>query len=558
LCPGLFYAATAGFILWAAPARAAGADQAEPNELAEAEAAVRHARVGVDGSSLLAFFRQRTLAEAQRQQLAAVVKQLGDDDFAVRTKAYRALLTAGRSAVPFLRSALRDPDPEITGSAKKLLARLEDGSDTALMLAAARVLSARKPAAATQVLLAYLPQAADDTLEEAVFHALARVGVEDGKVDPLLKAALKDKNPLVRLAAAHVYGRGEPELRKALPPLLADADPRVRLHVAGTLAHAGDKAAIPVLIALLGDGPLELAWPAEDMLCRLAGDQAVPAGLGSTPDERRQCRDAWALWWKTNAAKADLALLAGEKALLGRNLVCECGAGKHPQGYVWEFGRDGKMRWEFDNVNTPVDVQILPNGRVLVATWGAGEVTERDQKGKVLWTYRTTSATRSCQRLANGNTFIATTNELLEVTRAGKKVFSQAPVGMIHRARKLRNGQFVYINSAGQIGHLDRTGRTIRTVAVNGQPGSFADVDLLPNGRYLVGFYQGNQVVEVNNAGKILWTLNVNSPSSINRLPNGNTVVASMNAQRVVEFNRAGKEIWSQRTPGRPFCVRRY
>src|SRR5262249_15972374 len=153
-----------------------------------------------------------------------------------------------------------------------------------------------------------------------------------------------------------------------------------------TLARAGDKAAIPVLIALLGQGPLELAWPAEDVLCRLAGDQPPATGLGSTAEERAKCRDAWALWWKTNATRVDVAQRGKEKTLGGRNLVCECGAGKHPQGYVWEFGRDGKMRWEFDNVNTPVDVQILPNGRVLVATWNVGEVTERDQKGKILWT----------------------------------------------------------------------------------------------------------------------------------------------------------------------------
>jgi len=331
----------------------------------------------------------------------------------------------------------------------------------------------------------------------------------------------------------------------------------VRYHAAMAMVKAKERSAVPALIALLADARDPLAAQVEDLLGRLAGEQSPAASLGTTAEERRKCRAEWEQWWKANGDKVDLARIDLEKALRGINVVCECGAGKHPQGYVWEFGRDGKMRWEFDSVNTPCDVQLLPGKRVLVATYHGTEVTERDQAGKVHWIHRTTQSVRSCRRLANGNTFIATQSELLEVNRKGEKVYSHATTG-VYRARKLRNGGFLYIGNQGKVVELDRAGKEVRSVVVPGGTGVFADVELLPNGRYLVGLYSANKVMELDRAGKVVSQWNVTTPSSVNRLPNGHVLVTSMDARSVIEFNRQGKEVWKQTTPGRPFCVRRY
>src|SRR5205823_5162189 len=112
----------------------------------------------------------------------------------------------------------------------------------------------------------------------------------------------------------------------------------------------------------------------------------------------------------------------------------------------------------------PVDAQPLPGGRVLVAEHGRSRVTERDPKGEVLWEQRTDSQPVSCQRLANGNTFIATYNELLEVTRDHKVVFSRKRLAGVFNARKLPNGHVVFVQSNNQVVELDEAGRELVAV----------------------------------------------------------------------------------------------
>jgi hypothetical protein len=540
------------------PGRAAEVD----SRLADEEKTLQEAKIATDGPSLLKFFQQRTLSEAGRIKLAETVRLLGDRSFQVRKKAFKDLLLAGRPALAMLRPAQNDADPEIARSAETLVKRIESGSDMILTMAGARVLAARKPAGATEALLAYVPMVDEESTEEVVLHALAAVGLRDGKINPALTAALRDKDPSRRAAAAFIHGQGgsaQPELRKALHPLLTDSDARVRFHAAMPLVRSGDKTAVGPLLTVLTEGPESMAAQVEGLLYQIAGDQPPKEGaLGITTAERRKCRESWTAWWMTNEVKVDLAKINLKTTLRGLNLVCECGAGKHPSGYVWEFGRDGKMRWEFDNTNTPVDVQVLPGGRVLLTEFSGSEVTERDRKGKVLWSHRFTGSGRSCQRLPNGNTFIASNTMLTEVTRGGKTVYAHTRAENIFRARKLHNGHILYVSGRGRIVEMTTAGKDVRSIAVPGGTGIWADADLLPNGRYLVGVYSANKVMELDSAGKAHLQITVQTPSSVNRLPSGHIVVTSMDARRVVEFNAAGREVWHQTTPGRPFCVRRY
>src|SRR5207248_9858992 len=116
------------------------------------------------------------------------------------------------------------------------------------------------------------------------------------------------------------------------------------------------------------------------------------------------------------------------------------GVGQVPGG-VTEFDRAGNLRHSIEGLDSPTDVQRLPGGRVLVAEHWAQRVTERDRAGKVLWEQKLSDKPVSCRRLPGGNTFIATYSEILEVTPAGKTVFShKGGGGMIYCACKLDGG----------------------------------------------------------------------------------------------------------------------
>jgi HEAT repeat protein len=542
---------------------AVAAPSAEPDPLlAQDEQLLRGAHVETDGPALLAFFRERTLTEAQKARLADLVKKLGDDEFDVREKASADLVKAGRLAAPLLRPAVHDRDAEVARRAADCLREIEQGNDAALTTAAARVLAARKPDGAAAVLLAYLPGAPDEAVAEAALTALTAVGLRDGKPDAALVVALKDKEVVRRAAAASVVGRAAAAERKAALPLLEDAEPRVRFAAAAALARAGDRSAVPALIALVEKGTPALAWQAEDLLFRIAGPDAKLPALGPGADAAK-CRAAWDDWWKDKGDKIDLAKLNLEEAERGITLVCDVNGGPRGQGSVWECDRAGKVVWRCDDVNGPIDAQVLPGGRVLVAERHGQRVTERDRKGAVLWETKTKAAVVACERLPNGNTFVATEQELTEVTREGKAVYSYPAKHYVYSATRLRNGHILYAHNAQGLVELDAEGKEVRAVPFAHQGdggGVWLGVELLPGGRFLIGVYGENKVVEIDAAGKRLWSAEVNTAVFPVRLRNGNTLVPSADGNRVVEVNRDGKEVWSVRSEsgGRPFRVRRY
>jgi hypothetical protein len=160
------------------------------------------------------------------------------------------------------------------------------------------------------VLVAYLPSADGQEVEEEVLNALVVLGVRDGKVDAALAAALADKAPERRAAAALVVGRsGTAEQRDKVRPLLGDAEPRVRFRAAVGMVAGRDKSAVPALISLVADGPLDAAQRADDLLACLLPPSASSyrTPVGDTDQARRTCRGAWEIAWK-NAGKAlDLA-----------------------------------------------------------------------------------------------------------------------------------------------------------------------------------------------------------------------------------------------------------
>lgn len=534
----------------------------EPDpDLAFAERTLKEANMATDGPGLLAFFRTRTLSEADQERLAASVRRLGDERFTVREKASRDLSNAGRSALPFLRAALHDADPEIARRALLCLEEISHQPSSALVTAAARLVADRRPPGTVETLLAYLPCADEETSEDAVFAALARVGVNAARPEPALVAALEDKHPLRRAAAAQLVGEVAGVQRRVADKLLADPDPRVRFEAARALAQAGERNAVPTLIGLLSDGPVKLAWQVEDLLGRLAGDRVPSVALGAgEAGDRRKSREAWEGWWRLHQAGVNMTRLQGEEEpSLGLTLVCEYDGSSG--GRVWEFGSDGKPRWQVTGLQGPNDAQLLPGGRVLIAERNASRITERDRLGKVLWQYKTAANPIVCQRLRTGHTLIATFSELFEVTPDHKKVFSHShPAGFRHAAR-LRNGNTVYVASNGQVVELDPGWKQVRAVTPgkDGQgAGYWASVQALPAGRFLLALGGANKVIEMDGAGRILWECPLASAVHATRLKNGHTLVACFEGRVLVEVDRSGKEVGRVALPGRPFTVRRY
>jgi HEAT repeat protein len=285
------------------------------------EAVLKEARFATDGPGLLDLFREQTLGAAEQKRVGALIEQLGQKNFVAREQASAALLAEGRRALPLLRRALKHPDAEVQFRAQECLDNLGNTALPGRLAAAARLLRVRRPAGAVPVLLEYLPSAADEVVEDEVCTTLALLGVDEGKVAAELARALEDKSAVRRAAAALVLGRsGNAEQRQAVRGLLADADVGVRFRAAQGLLAGRDGRAVPVLAALLTEGPPAVAARAEDLLSCLGGAWAPRVLLGDNPAARKRCRAAWEQWWKLNEKRLDLAKADVDLAPSNRSL----------------------------------------------------------------------------------------------------------------------------------------------------------------------------------------------------------------------------------------------
>lgn len=533
-----------GFLGW--PGHFAGADV--PNPLRGDEQKLQNAGLATDGPSLLAFFRTQTITRSAHTKIATLVQQLGDKSFKIRDKASTELPRMGMVAVPFLRQAATSTDLEVACRAEACLRQIEEKDfRVGIPAAAARLVAARKPEGATEVLLDFVPSVENDSVAEEVRAALAAVAVHDGKPDKALLEALDDPVPARRAAA--VESLSQAGLAKQLPEarkLLHDPDLLVRQRAALALALAHEKEAIPVLIDLLAQLPPLRGRQAEALLLRLAGDTAPPVALGKDDASRNKCRAAWVAWWQEQNGKVDLAQLDGIKPLRGYTLLVLLDAGR-----VVEVDADNRPRLQIEGLEFPLDAQMLPGDRVLVAEHNGNRVTERTRKGEVVWEKRV-QMPLVAQRLPNGNTFIATQAQYLEVDPAGREVMSRGlPSGeFIMKAQMLPNGEIACVTSSSRFVRLDTAGKEIQSMPVNVQT-SGGRIDVLPSGHVLVPELRNNRVVEYDTDGKIVWQVPFNQPIAAVRLANGNTLVTSFNLTRAVELDRTGKEVWEYKTDTR-------
>lgn len=213
--------------------------------------------------------------------------------------------------------------------------------------------------------------------------------------------------------------------------------------------------------------------------------------------------------------RALAALLTGV-VCSGNAQTQPCGsfvATDYTQGKVFIF-EQGKIVWEHE---APLsnDVWVLENGNLLFTTGnGVLEVT-RDKD--TVFCYRSASRIFACQRLADGNTFIGECNagRLLEVTPRGEiaRCVSILPEGVT-------NAGSAFMRNARR----------------------------LDDGHYLVAHYGGGRVVEYDERGREVWSVEAGGgPHSVIRLPDGNTLVAIADADdnpRIVEYDPQGREVW--------------
>lgn len=520
-----------------------------------------------EGPDLLEYFKKRTLKAPDPKEIEALVKQLGDDDFQAREKAYLSLMTMGASALAGLKAGENDPDLEVRKRVADLKQRIDTKAEPTLQAAAARLIAKTNPQGAAEALMAYLPFASDPMVVDEICRTLGAVALRDDKVEPVLVKSLEDPIAIKRAAAGEALARAEvKEQLPAIKKLLADKDLSVRFRVCMAMLGLKDKDVVPVMIDLLQELPANQLWPIEEALLRLAGEKAPQVSLGTDAASRKNTRDVWAKWYAENEKTIDMAKLTADNVYLGYTLIVQhnnrIGVGGGNVGEVFELDKDKNVRWKFTMAQGyPVDAQMIGPNRVLVCEYQGGKVTERDLKGEVKWEHACGGNPFAAQRLPNGNTFIVMQGRLIEVDRNRNEVWSyQRPNQDIMRARKLPTGEVVFITNIGAQATYTRmdakTQKVNKTFNVMQTQMLFGNVEVLPNGNIIVPHYNQHRVTEYKDDGSQVTTTNLNWPNSVVRLPNGNNLITSYNQRQVYEY-RGNQQVWNFATDGLVFVARR-
>lgn len=506
----------------------------------------------LDGKRLLEEFQNRTLSDDEYTRAQEAIDKLADASAEVRAKAAEDLIAMGPRAASLLRQILDAGDTKRVGTVRQCLSSLERDTNKPLSEAALRLLALRRPEGTVEAFLAYLPFTENETLASTIADLLSSVGCTDGKADPALVRALKDKVALRRAtaAAALCKGKADSEL-PAVRKLLGDEDATVRLRAALALAQRGEKDAVPVLISLLADLPLDRVWEVEEMLTMLAGEDAPNERVAADKASRTACVNAWKAWWRKDEKNVDLAKLAEVDRDNGRLLVVEQQGGR-----VLEIGRDGRIRWQMNGPQWPWDAVVCRNGNIFVTQQNTNQVSLWSRDGKELW-QKQCNLPFACQQLRNGNLFVVCRNQYVEFDGTGKELSSHAPnLNWIVAGYKFPNGHVGLFTQQGQYVRLDAGGKQIKTYQVNLQ-GAAMNAEVLPNDRVVASLNIG-RVVEYDDKGKSVWEANVVNPAVPHRLANGHTLVAQNATNHLYDIDRRGKIVSEKKDlEYKPWRIRR-
>jgi hypothetical protein len=199
-------------------------------------------------------------------------------------------------------------------------------------------------------------------VEEDIYYNIDEL--RDGKIPECLLKALDDKVPARRaLAGCIIAKNAAADQKKRAEKLLNDPDPNVRLRTAQGFLAAGEKTGIPILIDLLDQKPVSVAWQAEELLSWAANDRVKRELVWDGSDRATKAKSDWETWWSNSRATFDHATFVKERSEPQLLWPTGFGAGRL-------FGGRAELRWTL-NSNQEMNVAatrypvLLSSGRVV-------------------------------------------------------------------------------------------------------------------------------------------------------------------------------------------------
>jgi hypothetical protein len=181
-------------------------DYRDPGNRSADVKVMKDAGVLTEPKSLLAYLRKQTQDPKARERARKLVARLGADSFQEREQAQKELIALGKVARPELERAVRSTDVEVARRAKLCLKAIKNPKHGRTVRAAVRLLVRKEAPGTARAFLDMLP-AADEVTAQEIRAALAYFARKEGPEARAVEAALHDKDPVKRAAAAGALGK---------------------------------------------------------------------------------------------------------------------------------------------------------------------------------------------------------------------------------------------------------------------------------------------------------------------------------------------------------------
>jgi outer membrane protein assembly factor BamB len=352
---------------------------------------------------------------------------------------------------------------------------------------------------------------------------------------PAISKALSSGSVPQRVGAAAALCRiSSQDHRDKLYPLLEDAESRVALEVARSLADVGDRKSLGTLVRLLDAGDNHVRTAAIVTLRGLTG-QHMDYAAYETGEARAAAIKKWATWVAGEGQTAKLTFPvprhSGARGDLAGHTLVTTGS----RGQVKQFDPSGKEVFSF-----PIDAwsaEKLQNGNLLIASYNANKVIEVEPStSKVVWEHAGINAMKT-KPLENGNFLISDFNghRVVEMARNKQIVWEQPTEQECFDCDRLASGNTIF-GCPNFVREVTPDHKLVREWKIDGRLNGF---QALPNGNILVANFGRSEVVELAPDGKQIWRLEEPQPCDVFRLPDGNMLVSTQ--QRIIEVGPDGK-----------------
>jgi alpha-glucosidase len=176
--------------------------------------------------------------------------------------------------------------------------------------------------------------------------------------------------------------------------------------------------------------------------------------------------------------------------------------------------------------------------------------------GKVVWSYDIPNAQEygDCTMLPNGNIVFSRKSGASEITPGKQIVWNyEAPKGTeIHTSQPIGDDRVLIMQNGNPAKAMileKATNKVLKELVLptrrpDGVHGQFRHIRLTDAGTFLVAHLDLGKVVEYDENGGELWSVDAPSAWAAVRLPNGNTLISGNQHGYVREVNRKGEVVW--------------